>query len=120
MDWQYLFLSFEGRIGRKSFWLGVVAFIVVSIIGSVLDSLLGTRSNGVGIIGVIIAIVCIYPAFALYAKRWHDRNKSGWWSLIAIIPIIGGVWILIELGFLKGTEGSNRFGADPVGAALPA
>ncbi len=58
----------------------------------------------------------LYPAIALYAKRWHDRGKSGWWSLIGLIPVIGGLWMLIELGFLKGTGGANQYGADPVPA----
>ena len=47
-------------------------------------------------------------------KRWHDRDKSGWWSLIAFIPLIGFLWVLIECGFLAGTSGSNRFGEDPL------
>ncbi|TGR16409.1 DUF805 domain-containing protein, partial [Mesorhizobium sp. M8A.F.Ca.ET.197.01.1.1] len=48
------------------------------------------------------------------AKRWHDRNKSGWWTLIGLIPIIGGIWLLIELGILEGTRGANQYGPDPL------
>jgi hypothetical protein len=47
----------------------------------------------------------------VYIKRFHDRDKSGWWVLIWLIPIIGAIWLLIELGFLKGTPGPNRFGS---------
>ena len=67
-----------------------------------------------GVVGVVAGLASIYPIIALYAKRWHDRGKSGWWTLIGLIPIIGGLWILIELGFLKGTYGSNQYGPDPV------
>ena len=49
------------------------------------------------------------PQYAIAAKRWHDRNKSGWWSLISLIPLVN-FWMLIELGFLTGTDSANRFG----------
>ena len=64
--------------------------------------------------GLIATIVLIYPSIVLYAKRWHDRGKSGWWTLILLVPVIGGLWMLIECGFLRGTDGPNRFGADPL------
>ena len=115
MDWKYLFTSFEGRIGRQQMWMGIIVLIVISIVVAVLDMILGTRTeNGIGILGIIYSIICIYPSLALYAKRWHDRGKSGWWSLIILVPIIGGLWLLIELGFLKGTDGPNQYGADPL------
>ena len=49
-------------------------------------------------------------SLAIQVKRWHDRNKSGWWVLIGLIPLIGGIWALIETGFLAGDDGENRFG----------
>jgi uncharacterized membrane protein YhaH (DUF805 family) len=59
-------------------------------------------------------VAIIWSGLALAAKRWHDRDKSAWWILITFVPVIGGFWALIENGFLKGTEGPNRFGADPL------
>jgi uncharacterized membrane protein YhaH (DUF805 family) len=115
MDWKYLYTSLEGRIGRQTFWMGIIVLIVVSIIASVLDLILGTMSeSGFGIIGGIASLVMIYPSIVLYAKRWHDRGKSGWWTLIILVPFVGFVWILIELGMLKGTDGANQYGADPL------
>jgi uncharacterized membrane protein YhaH (DUF805 family) len=117
MDWKYLFTSFEGRIGRQAYWTGVVVFIGLGMIASILDWILGAQINGgIGLIGTIVSIAMIYPAIALYAKRWHDRNKSGWWTLIGLIPIIGAIWMLVELGFLRGTAGSNDYGPDPLAA----
>ena len=52
----------------------------------------------------------LYPTYAITTKRWHDRGKSGWWSLIAFVPIIGGLWLLIELGFLGPDEYVNEYG----------
>ncbi len=53
-------------------------------------------------------------------KRYHDRNKSGWWVLIVFVPVIGGLWYLIECGFLRGTPGPNNYGPDPLAADLTA
>lgn len=118
MDWKYLLTSFEGRINRAKFWAGVGVLIALGILANVIDLMLGIRiggNEGIGILGLIAALVSIYLGLALYAKRWHDRDKSGWWSLIILIPIIGPIWILVELGILEGTRGPNRFGPDPLG-----
>lgn len=115
MDWKYLFTSFEGRIGRQQMWMGIIVLIVISIIVGVLDMILGTRTeSGIGILGAIFSLICIYPSLALYAKRWHDRGKSGWWSLILIIPLVGVIWWFVECGCLRGTEGPNQYGNDPL------
>ena len=67
------------------------------------------------IMAAIIALAIVWLSVCLQAKRWHDRDKSAWWMLIAIIPFIGDVWVLIECGFRRGTGGPNRFGDDPLG-----
>ena len=95
--------------------MGILVMIAISIVLAVLDSILGTRTgNGIGILGGIFTVIAIYPSLALYAKRWHDRGKSGWWTLIILVPIFGALWLLVELGFLKGTEGPNDYGNDPL------
>ena len=132
MDWKYLFTSFEGRINRKPFWLSLLALFVVEwILMLVLGLVLGTSMMGSvdpnmapdqaaamatkGMIPIIIvSLLFLYPALAIYAKRWHDRGKSGWWTLIGLVPVIGGIWLLVELGFLRGTEGPNQYGNDPL------
>jgi uncharacterized membrane protein YhaH (DUF805 family) len=117
MDWKYLFTSLEGRIGRQSYWIGILAMAVINAISWLADGLLGTFSEqGYGAVSGIVSLIMIYPAIMLYAKRWHDRGKSGWWTLILILPVIGWLWMLIECGFLRGTEGPYRFGPDPLAA----
>ena len=56
----------------------------------------------------------------LTIKRAHDRNRTGWYALIILIPLAGPLWFLVEFGFLSGTAGPNRFGADPVSAPVAA
>jgi uncharacterized membrane protein YhaH (DUF805 family) len=51
---------------------------------------------------------------AVGIKRFHARNKSGVWVLIIFVPVIGGLWYLIECGFLRGTPGPNNYGPDPL------
>ncbi len=126
-----LFFSFSGRTNRAPWWIGL---IVIAVVGSVLSAIfIGSAMSGmVGIDpqdsaaimaamsrilipSAIIGLVLLWPSLAVYTKRWHDRNKSGWWTLIGLIPVIGGLWLLIELGFLKGTAGPNQYGPDPLG-----
>lgn len=116
MDWKYLLTIFDGRINRAKFWAGVAVLIVIGIIANILDAMLGLDIGGygVGVLGIIVTIASVYFALALYAKRWHDRDKSGWWSLIALVPFIGAVWMLVELGILEGGRGTNQYGPDPL------
>ena len=115
MDWKYLFTSLEGRIGRKSYWMGILAIVLIGAVAEVLDYILGTmNARGYGIVSGLAGLVMIYPAIMLYAKRWHDRGKSGWWTLIALVPVIGGLWMLVELGILKGQSGPNQYGPEPI------
>jgi uncharacterized membrane protein YhaH (DUF805 family) len=117
-DLKWLYLSLSGRINRSKYWLfGVVAFIIIGIIAGVLDMVLGLAdpTTGYGPITMIAGLVMIYPGICVLGKRWHDRNKSAWWILIGLIPVVGGLWTLIECGFLRGTVGDNRLGPDPLG-----
>ena len=79
--------------------------------GGLLSKVLGIV---VGIVGVLLFVFFIWATIAINAKRCHDRGRSGWFQLINLIPLIGQTWLFIETGLLKGTEGENRFGADPL------
>ena len=116
MDWSYLLTSYDGRINRAKFWAGIGAFFVGAIIAIIIDNVIGTNFNGVpyGFVYAIYTIAALYSVFAVYAKRWHDRGKSGWWSLIGLVPLIGGIWLIVELGILEGTRGPNQYGPDPL------
>jgi len=120
-----LLFSFQGRINRAKFWLASIAITVVYLV--VISLVFGSAAlasdpaealASVGMIGGIVTLALIilmtWIGLALGVKRWHDRNKSGWWVLIAFVPVIGGLWYLVECGFLKGTAGANTYGADPL------
>ena len=76
-----------------------------------------------GIVGVserraeaLTTLLLVWPCAAVSVKRWHDRDKSGWWALVYLIPLIGLLWTLVANGLLRGTAGANRFGEDVTGA----
>ena len=136
MDWKNLYLSMDGRINRQPFWLGVVVLVVVTwILEFVLFGIFGVSmmpamdpgadpavaaaaaQAAMGKLAVpliILTLLILWPSLCLYTKRWHDRDKSGCWTLIMFVPIIGPIGLLVELGFLRGTPGANRFGPDPL------
>jgi len=118
MDWNSLFFSFEGRIGRTSFWIG--SLILGFIHWASTAVAYGAAGQTVaGIVGSIVVLVTLYSSFAIAAKRWHDHGKSGWWTLIVLIPFFGVLYYLVVCGFMRGTEGPNRFGSDPLADAMP-
>ncbi|MFN8485768.1 MAG: DUF805 domain-containing protein [Anaerolineae bacterium] len=112
-----LYLSFSGRISRKTYWLkGVVPYIIIiGILQMMMFATFSDRGPNGLIVGLIsiVSILLIWPALAVSFKRWHDRGKSGWWILIGLVPLIGGLWVLIECGFLAGTPGPNKYGPAP-------
>jgi uncharacterized membrane protein YhaH (DUF805 family) len=112
-DLAWLLLSFDGRIGRRSWWLcGVGAMLGI---GLILSALLGIAGVPEKIATAIVNLGLLWPTLALSAKRWHDRDKSAWWLLISLVPVVGLLWAVIENGLLPGTPGNNRFGAPPGG-----
>ena len=124
---QSLLFSFQGRINRAKFWLVHVAmWVVVAIVFSVILGSAAMSSDpqaalqSVGAVGGIILLVvytlALWIGLAIAAKRWHDRNKTAWWILIVFVPVVGGLWYLIECGFLRGTTGPNKYGPDPLAA----
>jgi uncharacterized membrane protein YhaH (DUF805 family) len=117
------YLSFEGRCNRLTFWLSqlgiwpvlFVAVVIVSIVFGRMPNETGlARLEEVHIVGQVFVGVVVAVLFwfqiCIEVKRWHDRGKSGWWYWIGLVPVIGGLWVLIECGFRRGTEGANLYG----------
>lgn len=119
---------FNGRIRRQKYWLmgmvigltSVALAVGVSLLSAVIAFPSGNLQTAVVVsiaMSWIGGIAVWWMNLAVCAKRWHDRGKSGWWSLLLLIPIIGWVWVLVELGFLKGDCGDNRYGNEDVSSA---
>ena len=111
MNWQQFFLSPQGRVSRQHYWLMILISLPFIIAASWASGGIEYLGNGPG---VFFLVPIVWPSLVVTIKRWHDRDKSAWWVLINLIPIVGDIWALVENGFLKGTSGANRFGPDPL------
>jgi uncharacterized membrane protein YhaH (DUF805 family) len=105
--------SFQGRMCRSDYWLkGFLPMLPFGIMNNILAY--GIHEDWSRAIVIVLAIASIWPTMALIIKRLHDRNHSGWFACIMLIPIVGPIWLIVEVWFLKGTNGPNRFGNDPL------
>ena len=111
MDLKWLLFSFEGRINRLPYW--GVALVMIAL-GTGFNIAIGDfgperpMTAGPAIFETAVFLFFMWIGLAVQIKRWHDRDKSAWWALLNLVPIVGTIWVLIECGFLPGTAGSNR------------
>jgi uncharacterized membrane protein YhaH (DUF805 family) len=111
--WQN-FANFSGRARRKEFWMFTLFNILISIAIGVVESALGVTS-GYGLVSGLYALAVFIPSLAVLVRRLHDTDRSGWWALLLLIPLIGSL-VLLVFACIEGTRGDNRFGADPKSA----
>lgn len=102
------YVNFQGRASRSEFWWFTLFVFLVYFIVIFIDDV--TRQN---IAQPIAGLVLFLPSLSVQVRRLHDTDKSGWWSLLVLIPLIGNIFLLIMCTF-KGTPGTNRFGEDPL------
>jgi uncharacterized membrane protein YhaH (DUF805 family) len=101
------FISYKGRIDRLTYWISQVMFyVLLYLLVTFMPADTGNDLN----LSLLILIMPLWFSFVITIKRLHDMNCSGWWILINFIPYIGPIIMLIVLGFVPGTKGSNRFG----------
>jgi uncharacterized membrane protein YhaH (DUF805 family) len=123
------YVTVSGRAARSEYWWFFLFSIIASIVISVIEAGLGlgqgvvTSSNGTfsanysgGILSGIWALANFLPSLAVGVRRLHDTDRSGWWLLIVLVPLIGAI-VLLVFFCSRGTSGPNRFGRDPLRAA---
>ncbi len=109
------YANFDGRARRKEYWMFVLIYIIIAFVISILEGVMGLKNSmGIGAISGLLALALLVPSLAVGARRLHDINKSGWWQLLVLIPIVG-IWLIVLLA-TKGTKGDNQYGADPKGS----
>jgi len=112
--WLWLLFSFSGRIGRGPFWTFQALFLATVIALITLDQVF--VQLWIPFLFPInpFFLLLLWANLAVDVKRWHDLDRSGWWVLFTLVPIIGPIWVLIQLGLAEGTPGENRFGPPPI------
>jgi len=108
---------FDGRARRKEYWFFFLFTIIVSVILAIIDNLTGTYSAQahLGLLGGLYALGTLLPGIGVTIRRLHDTGRTGWWILIAFVPIVGGIILLIFM-VLDGNPGENKYGPDPKAA----
>jgi uncharacterized membrane protein YhaH (DUF805 family) len=106
------YATFTGRASRPAYWWWFLFGILVSIGANIIDAIIGSF----GVVSGLAALALLLPGLAVSVRRFHDIDKSGWWILIFLIPIVGFVLWLIWFT-REGDAGENQYGPPPVAAA---
>lgn len=116
LNWKDLLFSYKGRINRAVYWMvTLLSALAVLILFGILTAIgQGQESMTSIIVAIIVLPIISWIEFVCQIKRWHDRGKSGIWILFSFVPIVGQIWVLVETYMMKGDEGENKYGPDPL------
>lgn len=105
---------FRGRARRREYWRFVLYYLLCYAALLVVDLLTGTFSfeSQRGLLGGLFLLFMFIPALAVAVRRLHDTGRSGWWLLLAVIPLVGQL-VLLYFFIDEGDEGDNDYGPDP-------
>jgi uncharacterized membrane protein YhaH (DUF805 family) len=107
------YFQFRGRAPRAEYWYFVLFQFLAGIAADIVDLILfGPKT---GIISSIVGLALLIPSLAVWCRRIHDIDRTGWWWLLALVPVVGWI-ILLVWACTPGTSGPNRYGSDPYAA----
>jgi len=107
------YVNFSGRACRSEYWFWVLFVLIADVVAIAIDAAIGMQ-----IVGSLFGLAVLLPGLAVTVRRLHDLDRTGWWIFLGLIPLVGAI-ILIIWFCSKGTDGLNRFGADPLGGLAP-
>lgn len=111
------YVDFSGRARRSEYWYFALFTFLAGIVTNILDSIVGTDYDGAtsgGLLNTLVSLALFLPGLAAGVRRLHDTDRSGWWILIGLIPIVG--WILIIVWFCTDSKPDNKYGPNPKGS----
>jgi uncharacterized membrane protein YhaH (DUF805 family) len=110
------YADFGGRARRKEYWMFALFNVLIYIAILIFSAILGSIDNSLALIGslllVVYALAIFVPSLAVAVRRLHDTGRSGWWFLIAFVPVVGGI-ILLVFTVQDGVPGENEYGKNP-------
>lgn len=120
MEW-YLkvlrqYADFNGRARRKEYWMFALFNMLICFAILAVAGILGAIADIFAMLGSLVyglyALAIIVPSIAVAVRRLHDTGRSGWWILIAFVPLVGGIVLLVFL-VTEGEPIANQFGENP-------
>ena len=105
---------FSGRSRRREYWYFVLFYTLIVLGFTVLDAVVGTLNylGGFGLFTGIFTLALLLPSIAVTVRRLHDIDRTGWWYLISLVPIIGFI-VMLVFTVTDSTPESNRYGSNP-------
>ncbi|UZE95479.1 DUF805 domain-containing protein [Alkalimarinus alittae] len=100
------YADFSGRARRKEYWMYFLFYMIFYIGLAIIDGVVGTM-----LLAFIFSLVMLIPSISIATRRLHDTGRSGWWQLIALIPIVGAIVLIIFL--VQDSHGENSYGPNP-------
>ncbi len=111
------YANFNGRAARSTYWYWVLFTFIVNIATATIDAFAFPGSQ-IAPVNAVSMLALLVPSFAVAARRLHDIDRTGWWLLITFTFI--GAFLLVYWNCLKGTDGPNQYGSDPLAGGLVA
>ncbi|MEN0040981.1 MAG: DUF805 domain-containing protein [Pseudomonadota bacterium] len=108
------YAQFDGRAPRAEFWWYALVVFLLGIAASIIEQVLGISDDGNGVLSLIVSLAHLVPGLAIGARRLHDIDRSGWWQLLFLIPIVGLI-VLIWWFTRPSGAGDNQYGSNPYG-----
>ena len=105
------YADFSGRARRSEYWWFFLFNVLVGAVASVLDAIIGTRYGSTGLIEILVQLALLVPGIAVGVRRLHDTGRSGWWLLIALVPIVGVIVLIVFM--VQDSQGENQYGPSP-------
>jgi uncharacterized membrane protein YhaH (DUF805 family) len=105
---------FSGRARRKEYWFFVLFNIIIAFALTFIDFSTGLYDveYEIGLLSSLYSLAVLVPSIAVTIRRLHDTSRTGWWFLIAFVPIIGVIVLLVFMVF-DSTPGDNQYGPNP-------
>lgn len=103
------YAGFQGRARRSEYWYFCLFNIILSVVVGIVVAITGLK-----ILSTLVSLALLLPGLAVGARRLHDIGKSGWWLLLSLVPIVGGI-ILIVWCCKDSDPGMNQYGSNPKG-----
>ncbi len=106
---------FSGRARRTEYWMFYLFYIIFAVVLFIIDNILGIGGEDGGLLSGLFVLAMVIPSIAVTFRRLHDTDRSGWWLLIGLVPLIGGI-ILLIFTLQDSQSGENQYGPNPKSA----